>query len=68
MTFAKDSSWHKCEVPTASRNVWCWGQSRKHLLARSISHLTRNGHRRAKHIAQFRDVIRCSRLLKGGRP
>ena len=38
MTFAKDSSWHKCEVPTASRNVWCWGQSRKHLLARSISH------------------------------
>jgi len=38
MTFAKDSSWHKCEVPTALRNVWCWGQSRKHLLARSISH------------------------------
>jgi len=30
--------WHKCEVPTASRNVWCWGQSGKHLLARSISH------------------------------
>ena len=24
--------------------------------------------RDAKHIAQFKDVIRCSRLLKGGRP
>ena len=21
--------WHKCEVPTASRNVWCWGAKRK---------------------------------------
>ena len=31
-------NWHKCEVPTASRNVWCWGKSGKHLLARSISH------------------------------
>ena len=28
----------KCELPTASRNVWCWRQSGKHLLALSISH------------------------------